>query len=81
MSRTRRKPPIIGMTTMPSDKPFKVAEHQRERHHVRQVLRVALDEDAVAIYDPMKLLRGLLSITQPVPENSLLIKSIALLRR
>jgi len=31
MSRSRRKVPIAGATTAPSDKPFKRAEHSRER--------------------------------------------------
>jgi hypothetical protein len=31
MSRSRRKTPIAGVTSAPSDKPFKQAEHSRER--------------------------------------------------
>lgn len=29
MSRSRRKTPIIGITTVPSDKAFKTSEHRR----------------------------------------------------
>jgi len=35
MSRSRRHTPIIGMTTAKTDKPFKAAEHRRERRSVR----------------------------------------------
>lgn len=38
MSRSRRKVPISGVTTAPSDKPFKRAEHGRERTAVAQAL-------------------------------------------
>ena len=44
MSNSRKKHAISGLTT-DSDKPFKVKEHRRERHHVRQTLRSA-DDDA-----------------------------------
>jgi len=39
MSRSRRKTAIIGLTTAPSDKPFKVDEHRAERHAVRAVVK------------------------------------------
>lgn len=35
MSRSRRKTPIIGMTTEPSEKQFKRQEHKRMRAKVR----------------------------------------------
>ncbi|GLT02739.1 hypothetical protein GCM10007897_41610 [Sphingobium jiangsuense] len=35
MSNSRRKNPIIGITTAESDKPFKQAEHRRERAAVK----------------------------------------------
>jgi len=35
MSSSRRKTAIIGVTTAPSDKPFKVDEHRAERHAAR----------------------------------------------
>lgn len=44
MTRSRKKRPITGTTTARSDKPFKVAEHRRERHHVRQRLRATEDD-------------------------------------
>lgn len=34
MSRSYRKTPICGMTTKASDRPFKKAEHKRERRAV-----------------------------------------------
>jgi len=40
MSRSRRKTPIVGITTAESDKPFKVREHRRERRAVNIALRV-----------------------------------------
>lgn len=43
MSRSRRKTPIVGMTTAPTDKPFKEAEHRRERRSVRTRVK-QLDE-------------------------------------
>ena len=45
MSRSRRKTAIIGVTTAPSDKPFKVDEHRAERHAVRAVVKRSLDSD------------------------------------
>lgn len=44
MSRSYRRTPIFGMTTAPSERQYKADEHQRERHHVRQRLRVAADD-------------------------------------
>lgn len=38
MSRSRRKTPIVSVTTAESDKPFKVAEHRRERRAVNVAL-------------------------------------------
>lgn len=38
MSNSRKKTPIVGMTNAPSDKPFKRAEHSRERAAVRVAL-------------------------------------------
>ena len=45
MSRSRKKTPIVGMTTMSSDKPFKRDEHRRERRAVRTLLNAGLDGD------------------------------------
>ena len=44
MSQSRRKSPYAGITTARSDKRFKVAAHQKERHHVRQRLRMTADD-------------------------------------
>ena len=41
MSRSRRKTPIAGITTTESDKPFKQAEHRRERRAVKARLDAA----------------------------------------
>jgi hypothetical protein len=38
MSRSRRKTPIMGITTAESDKSFKVAEHRRERRAINAAL-------------------------------------------
>ena len=43
MSRSRRKTPISGVSTAPSDKPFKASEHGRERAAVRQALANGTD--------------------------------------
>lgn len=43
MSRSRRKSPIVGITTADSDRPFKRAEHRRERTAVR--MRLTDDAD------------------------------------
>lgn len=50
MSRSRRKTAIIGVTTAPSDKPFKVDEHRAERHAVRAVVKRSLDCDDRALH-------------------------------
>jgi hypothetical protein len=42
MSRGGRKTPVIGMTTAPSDKSFKVDEHRAERHAVRATIKHSL---------------------------------------
>jgi hypothetical protein len=59
MSRSRRKTPVIGMTTAPSNKPFKVDEHRAERHTVRATIKRSLDSDDRALHskiygDPWK---------------------------
>jgi len=59
MSRSRRRTPVIGMTTAPSDKPFKVDEHRAERHTVRATIMRTLDSDDRALHskvygDPWK---------------------------
>lgn len=43
MSRSRKKIPIVGITTAESDKPFKVREHRRERAAVRDALATGGD--------------------------------------
>lgn len=50
MSRSRRKTPLIGVTTAPSDKPFKVDEHRAERHAVRATIKRSLDGDDIALH-------------------------------
>ena len=47
MSRSRRKTPIIGITTAESEKAEKQANHQRERRRVRQVLAVDPEPDVL----------------------------------
>ena len=44
MSRSYRHTPIFAMSGAPSERVFKANEHQRERHHVRQRLRVSPDD-------------------------------------
>lgn len=44
MTRSRRKTPVIGITTAVSDKPYKVDEHRRERSAVRQHLKSTQDD-------------------------------------
>ena len=44
MSRSRKKYPVVAATCAESEKDYKRAEHQRERHHVRQRLRVSVDD-------------------------------------
>ncbi|MBB6470251.1 hypothetical protein IHE39_06355 [Aminobacter carboxidus] len=46
MSRSRRKTPIVGMTTAESDKPFKQAEHRRERRAVKAVVKAGEEPPA-----------------------------------
>jgi hypothetical protein len=43
MSRSRRKTSSIGVTTAPSDKPFKVDKRRAERHAVRAVVKHSLE--------------------------------------
>lgn len=43
MSRSRKKHPIVGMTTIESDKWFKASEHRRERAAVRAALATGGD--------------------------------------
>jgi hypothetical protein len=38
VSRSRRKTPIVGMTTIESDKWFKAKEHRRERAAIRAAM-------------------------------------------
>lgn len=45
MSRSKRKTPIIGLTTARSDKPYKVAEHRKERHAVAAIVKKTADGD------------------------------------
>lgn len=47
MSRSRRRTPITGMTTEPSDKPGKVLAHRAARRLVRQTLHETGDGDAL----------------------------------
>ena len=44
MSRSRKRHPIGANTKAESERRFKQSEHQRERHHVRQRLRVGVDD-------------------------------------
>lgn len=44
MSRSKKCTPIMGMTGNVSEKAFKRNEHQRERTHVRQMLRTTADD-------------------------------------
>lgn len=39
MSRSRKKHPVVPITTAETDKPFKQQEHQRERSGVRDALK------------------------------------------
>jgi hypothetical protein len=48
MSRSKRKTPIVGMTSHESDKPFKKAEHQRERAQAKVKLRTTTDDTALS---------------------------------
>ncbi len=47
MSRSRRRTPVIGMTTARSDKPFKMDEHRAERRTVRATLLRAESGDSL----------------------------------
>lgn len=40
MARSRKMTPIIGMTGAPSDKPFKVTEHRRERRAAKRAVTI-----------------------------------------
>ena len=61
MSRSKRKTPIVAMTSHESDKPFKKAEHQRERAQAKVTLRTTVDDTALsshkAFKDPGKSLK------------------------
>jgi len=45
MARSFKRAPVVGMTTACSDKPWKVAEHRRERAHLRTRLASAPDAE------------------------------------
>lgn len=45
MSRSKRKTPLIGLTTAQSDKPFKIDEHRSERRRARVLFQSTLDAD------------------------------------
>lgn len=45
MSRSRKKTPIVGITTAPSDKPYKVAEHRRERRSAKVSIGSGLEPE------------------------------------
>jgi hypothetical protein len=47
MARSRRKTPIVGITTADTDKPFKRAEHRRERRAAKAAIK-ASDEPPAA---------------------------------
>lgn len=51
MSRSRKRAPVTGTTTARSEKTFKRAEHQKERHQVRQALREGCDGDDPLLND------------------------------
>ena len=50
MARSRRKTPIVAVTTARSDKPFKVDEHRSERRTARVAVRKTLDGDDRALH-------------------------------
>lgn len=55
MSRSLRKVPIFGHAVADSDKPYKVAEHRRERHAARIAVRHGRDAPApLAFGNPWK---------------------------
>lgn len=43
MTRSRKKLPIVGITTAKTDKPFKQREHRRERAAARNALAARAD--------------------------------------
>lgn len=43
MTRSRKKIPIVGMTTAESDKPYKERENRRQRRVVKVAIRVGDD--------------------------------------
>lgn len=45
MSRSRKQTPIVAITTASSDKPYKVAEHRRERRSVKVSLDSGLEPE------------------------------------
>ncbi len=48
MSRSKRRSLIIAMTLHESDKPFKKAEHRRERAQAKVKLRITTDDSALS---------------------------------
>lgn len=50
MSRSRRHTPIMPLTTAKSDKPYKVAEHRKERRRNRVAFQTTLDADHPAFF-------------------------------
>jgi len=53
MSKSRKKVPIIGMTTAASDKRFKKLEHSRERSTVKVALSEGRDPPSPRLFgDP-----------------------------
>ena len=56
MGQSIRKTPIFGHTTAESDKPYKVAEHRRERRAVRAAFNAGADDlpDPRAFGNPYK---------------------------
>ena len=50
MSRSRRKTPVIGMTTARSDKPYKVDAHRRERRALRTRLLFDLEDSGRCLH-------------------------------
>lgn len=55
MTRSRRKTPIVGMTTAESDARFKAAEHRRERAAVKIALNTGADVPDPRLFgDPCK---------------------------
>ena len=62
MSRSRRKTPIVGITTAKSDGAWKAQAARQLRHRVRQTLDATLDGDAFAgkrwdVVDPWDALK------------------------